>query len=167
MNLLPYRRIVLRTKLSKPRAVERLRKGVFKNAPSPCYVRGPMDFIARIDGSHFTANRLLDYRYNGFIPILHGRFVQGSMGTEVHVRLYPPIVNIAIATILGGYPLWLSVRVLFWWLQNGRAPNEALAFLPFSAIIYGSALSMFNPEADRAEDFLRGLYGKDRAAKKA
>jgi hypothetical protein len=158
MKILPYRRIIIKTKLIKAKAIERLRIGTFEHTPSPGYIWGSMDFISKIDGANFIANRILDYRGNAFLPILHGKFLQDSGVTEIHVRMYPPIINMVLATVLVGTPLWFFGREVFEWLRNGTSIGTTFIVLMMPVFIYILMMISFNPEANQAENFLRNLY---------
>jgi hypothetical protein len=117
-----------------------------------------MDFWVKINGSKFTANRLIGYR-NGFLPILHGQFVQGQNSTEIHVSMYPPVINIIITSILGGTISFFIIRGLIDFFQTGKSLNETLTLL--LALIIGYSVIMgafFNPEAKIAENFIKSLF---------
>jgi hypothetical protein len=158
MNLIPFRKIIIETRLTQSKAIECLQKGSFTHLPPLFYVRNPMDFWVKINGSNFTANRLIGYR-NGFLPILHGQFIQGQNSTEIHVSMYPPVINVIIASILGGTILFFIIHGLFEYFQTGKPFNEILTFLLVLVIGYGVIMNVFfNPEAKIAEDFMKSLF---------
>jgi len=117
-----------------------------------------MDFYRRISSDHFTAYRLLDYRSNAFNPILHGRFIHTSDGTDIVVRMYPSIINILLVGLMLGVILVYSVVSFLGWLINGQTITPALTLFVVFIMLYSFILNAFAPEAKRAEEFLLGLF---------
>jgi hypothetical protein len=154
MKIIPYRRIRIETHLSIEGAIELLRMNLFMKNPPFLYKRGSFDFYGRIRGSRFTAHRLLDYRGNAFIPMIHGCFVQTSVDTEIHITMHPPIINLILAS-----PLICMPFVIFFKSLKQQEPFlQNLGLLAIPVLIYGFMLGMFTPEANRAESFLTKVF---------
>ena len=62
---------------------------------------------------------LLDnMRANSFNPGLHGRFFETPEATEIHIKIYPPVINILISSTFVISLSFFSLRDLFEWDNN-------------------------------------------------
>ena len=117
-----------------------------------------MDFFARVSDSGFTSNRLLDYRANALIPILHGHFVQTPLGTDIQVRMHPPLINLMILALLVAFIAQAAVSDILRWFSAGQSLDGTGMLLAIAAFLCLMPAFLFAPEARLAEEFLRSVY---------
>lgn len=128
MKLLPYDKFEIETFLSPVQARKLIETIIvpkpsfsqaFLNALDNMFKKSGTDqFIGKLDDHGFRLTRVIYYR-NSFLPIVKGRFEQGSVGTrlEVSMTLHPAITVFVLIWFIGVGTIGL-MAILYMFLNN-------------------------------------------------
>jgi hypothetical protein len=125
MILLPYERFQIETSLSLIEAKKRIESIIvppppfgtrFINALDNMFKKSGADqFTGKIDDQGFQIRRIIYYR-NSFLPVVKGKFEQGSAGTNVVVKMtLHPVALVFMVIWFGGLGtiVFSSLSVMF------------------------------------------------------
>ena len=166
MILLPYEKFQIDTFLSPIEARKRIESIVvptpsfgtrFVNSLNNMFKKSGADqFIGKIDDQGFRLRRLIYYR-NSFLPVVKGRFQQGSAGTKVDVTMtLHPAVMVFMLIWFGGLGT-MGVIPMFVVLSTGFRPE---LLIPIGMFLFGWLMVQFGFvfEARKAKKILSQLF---------
>lgn len=152
IQLIPYRRLSLNTRLSVEQTMSLLQESV---APVPSISlrwtsKATKPFEGTVSPTGFTIFRTIRYR-NSFLPILNGRFAATPTGTviTVNMTISPLVAAVGLLMIMSLGPILLSALA--------RQFDLGLALLLLG--IYVVMMIAFGYEANRAEAQLKQIFG--------
>jgi hypothetical protein len=108
MEILPYRKVTLETKLEPKIIIDRIQDSI-ENVDFQFFRYGLFSkvyekpFEGEIDGNEFEIQRLVDYR-NVMLPIMFGNIIQESNVTKIEITMKPKIaasIFLNLFTIIG------------------------------------------------------------------
>src|SRR6266498_1868481 len=98
MNLLPYERLKIKTKLSTEEACEKLYEVVELSPYAVWFKTNHKPYQGKIDATHFEVVRVMHYR-SPVVPIIKGDLNPETSGCAIHITMYPIGIFIAPAII--------------------------------------------------------------------
>jgi hypothetical protein len=146
MNLMPYKRFEIQTRMTLPEAVTALSRFVQTNRGFKGWLFSKEDFVGRINSDGFAIRRKIGYA-NSFLPICRGKFEQTPEGTRVGVIMTPSVFVILFCCLFAAFRFSATPRA-----DSGTDSLFAVALL---LVFYAVLLTAFHFEAAKAEKFLR------------
>jgi hypothetical protein len=148
MWFVPYRRLVIKSKLDPPELASRLRSVTVAGHPSFRKLPSHVNFVGKVTGEKFRVVPAIRGR-NTYLPWLVGTIQAETTGTVVTVVMtLHPIAIIAVLALLGGGQYLAIVR------EGGFNVLFLGMILAFHMVMY---VVGFRPEARKAEERLREL----------
>jgi len=162
MNILPYRKLILHTRLTPQQCIELLKAGTTIADPECLRWREPKNtpFLGFIFCDTFKIRRVIDYR-NSFLPVINGRIQPIAMGTEIAMTLKPVPLVIAFMCIWFGILLTMFLAALVNGLMQGTIP-QAILVMPIMLLVGGSIMYFgFDAEYKNAKKALIAIFKSD------
>lgn len=140
MKLLPYRKIVLHTSLTKDQCRETLRNNMVVGSPDSFSLSNPhnVNLVGTIFGNFFKVSLLINYR-NSFAPQIYGQLSNTPDGTKIILkfRMHDFVVVISIIWLSG--TLLASIAGAISVISNNEAISGA-NIIPAGMFIIGMLL---------------------------
>jgi len=140
MKLLPYRKIILHTSLTKDQCRETLRNNMVLGSPDSFSHSNPhnVNLLGTTYGDTFKACRIIDYR-NSFAPIVYGQFRTVSDGTKTIIKFRMRDFVLVITIIWLSGTLLASIAGAISVISNNEAISGA-NIIPAGMFIIGMLL---------------------------
>jgi len=95
-------------------------------------------FQGEISRDAFRITRIIHYR-NSFLPVVRGKFLPGTAGIKVAIRLgLHPFVTVFMCVWFGGVGLGAIAALAG--LIRGQAPASPMLLIPLAMLVFGWAL---------------------------
>lgn len=175
MMLLPYEKFQIETSLSSIDARKRLESIV---VPTPSLSKffwntfdnmfkksGADQFTGTVNDQGFQLRRVIHYR-NSFLPVVKGKFEQGTVATKVDVKMtLHPAVMVFIFIWFGGV-ITIGIIPMLGMLKDGFPPD---LLFPIGMLLFGWLLTQFSFvfEARKAKKILSQLFSIEQNTKQS
>lgn len=160
MKLLPYENYIINTVLSRIEVINRLK---LKIDPPTRFIlwfsdkKSEKDYQGRFSANGFEIVRIIKYR-NSFLPIITGTFMNGSPGTQIHVKMQLALfVKVFLCFCLGAISLFLIFLIVS---QISNREFDRVILVPFGMFTFGYLLALFGfkYESAKSRQFLEELF---------
>ena len=159
--LLPYKRLVFQSSLSREEIIRRLTIEVAScGSGGWLFERRTQDFEGLVSDEGFKISRVIRYR-NSFLPIVEGKFspIVNGVRIDVTMRLHFAVLLFSIVWLSGvGFGVLTVVKHL---ISTGRF--DSVIFIPFGMLLFGYLLITlgFGIEANKSSDLLNDIFESD------
>ena len=129
MNLLPYEKFILITRMTPKAVYQEIQKSM-----TPSNEMGERIFRGKLEEDYFKITPWFILFYNGYLPVLKGKIVQKQNGSQILITIRPDLIQVSALilislTILTGF-VYQIVEVI----SNGRLFNEIGSLLMFPGV---------------------------------
>ena len=159
MKLLPYRKIVLQTSLTKDQCRETLRNNMVVGSPDSFVFSNPhnLNLVGNISGDTFKVRRIIDGR--NLVPIAYGQFTNVSGGTEMLLKFRMDDYTLIITILWLSGILYISIAAATSVISNDGV-SSGNACLPIGMFIVGMLVTniSFSVEYKKLETLLKQIF---------
>ena len=159
MRVFPYRRIIVRTRLSALEAQSRIAE-VTDPPNLNWFKRGKKPFHGSVNNMEFKVFRTINYR-NSFLPQISGRISPDPLGSTIQLTMHPhPASALFMAMWLGVVGMIFFVFLGAMLIDRTNPIEPAALVVPGFMLLLGGGMTSiaFHYEANRAAKFLQNLF---------
>lgn len=161
MNILPFEKIVYRTKLHPDEVINRLKEHVEPNqlfrTKFSFSQKEYKDFEGTINGKSFSIQRIIEYR-NSFVPQIRGVVSQDLKGTKIEVTMQLHVVIMIFLSIWCTGVGLAFVGMLYQSIQSGTW--DYIIAIPLGMFLFAVLLVTFGfkSESHHAHGLLQKVF---------